>query len=226
MKMNLTSNQTNPSPTPTVWSIELPQRLYTWKRTANAPWGRVNSKEYRNHKKALRDFFGLSRVPRWGDAWVELEIHVDLVGEHAHGDWDNYGKIISDSLQDLLYDDDRQVIGGHVYKHLHAETPCVRIGARKLPHELALPGLAPRFTEEPVPGRPVPGEIYCHHKGGWYIVLSVGEVDMTHGGEVVRYASREDGKRYVRSLSEFTEVLEDGRPRFRLGWIEHIDEGA
>ena len=27
MKMNLTTNQTNPSPTPTVWSIELPQRL-------------------------------------------------------------------------------------------------------------------------------------------------------------------------------------------------------
>lgn len=214
---NLTPNKISfasspPSPTTNTWVADLPERLRTWKRTANTGYGRKNSKSYRDHKQKLRLWFRDQKVPSWGKAWVELELHVYLTDMRSHGDWDNYGKIVSDALQEILYDDDRQVIAAHVYKHLAAGAPRVVVAARRLPSLTGLPDLSPRFAprEEYYP---TPGEVFEHMNGGRYLILSVGEIDISHGGEVVRYVDLEDGERYVRQLPQFL-GKKDGTPRF------------
>lgn len=42
---------------------------------------------------------------------VRLTVHVYGV----QGDWDNYGKAISDALNQVAYEDDKQVVDGRVY---------------------------------------------------------------------------------------------------------------
>jgi len=41
-------------------------------------------------------------------------------------DWDNIGKIISDSLNEIAYKDDSQVVDAHV-KKFYGEIPCVNV---------------------------------------------------------------------------------------------------
>lgn len=41
-------------------------------------------------------------------------------------DWDNFGKIVSDALNQLLYRDDRQVVDGHVRK-FYGEVPGINV---------------------------------------------------------------------------------------------------
>lgn len=41
-------------------------------------------------------------------------------------DWDNFGKIVSDALNQILYNDDRQVVDGHV-KKFYGEVPGIHV---------------------------------------------------------------------------------------------------
>jgi Holliday junction resolvase RusA-like endonuclease len=41
-------------------------------------------------------------------------------------DWDNYGKIVSDSLNELLFKDDSQVVDGSVHKY-YGESPGINV---------------------------------------------------------------------------------------------------
>lgn len=41
-------------------------------------------------------------------------------------DWDNFGKIVSDALNQILYHDDRQVVDGHV-KKFYGEVPGMNV---------------------------------------------------------------------------------------------------
>lgn len=41
-------------------------------------------------------------------------------------DWDNYGKIVSDSLNQLMYKDDSQIVDGSVHKY-YGESPGINV---------------------------------------------------------------------------------------------------
>lgn len=136
------------------WECELPIRLASWKRTASGK-KRTNTREYRNQKKLLRDYFGLKRCPRWGSAWVELEAHVFFATYASHGDWDNLGKILSDALEGILYDNDRQVVSGKVVKHLSSGEERVVLLARVVDlDELEVPGSASWVKRSGIPELP------------------------------------------------------------------------
>lgn len=51
------------------------------------------------------------------------------------GDWDNCGKIISDALNEFLYEDDVQIVEAHVYKRVDAERPRVEVEIEEQPAE-------------------------------------------------------------------------------------------
>ncbi|GAW28973.1 RusA family crossover junction endodeoxyribonuclease [Carboxydocella sp. ULO1] len=48
---------------------------------------------------------------------VAVEIIIYLADKKA-GDWDNYGKAITDALNKVAYKDDRQIVDGRVIKRL------------------------------------------------------------------------------------------------------------
>lgn len=60
------------------------------------------------------------RVPAWpADAWYRLVVAVPT---DAIGDWDNFGKQVSDACNRILWMDDRQVRDG---RSVFTDAPCV-----------------------------------------------------------------------------------------------------
>lgn len=53
---------------------------------------------------------------------------------------------------------------------------------------------------------PLPGQLYCHRKGGLYVIVCIASEEATQRPVVV-YQSRQDGRYWTRPLEEFT----DGR---------------
>ena len=46
-------------------------------------------------------------------------------------DWDNYGKLFSDAMNGIVYEDDNQIVKCTVEKH-YAESPCVKITVKSI----------------------------------------------------------------------------------------------
>ena len=55
--------------------------------------------------------------------------------------------------------------------------------------------------------------IYRHFKGGYYIVHSIARIEKERDGEeVVVYQSLQDGQVWIRPVSEFQELVPEGKP--------------
>lgn len=50
-----------------------------------------------------------------------------LIRPTSTPDWDNYGKLVSDALNGLFYEDDAQVVDAMVSKHYTCGTPRVEV---------------------------------------------------------------------------------------------------
>lgn len=209
-----------------VWTCELPLRLKSWKRTASGE-KRTNTKAYSAHKKTLRDYFGLNRCPFWGDAWICLELHVYLPDFASHGDWDNYGKVVSDALEGILFKNDRQVLDGRVIKHLDSgeERVVLMAGTTRL-EDLDAPDIVAWGTRRGAAMhleqafelvrelRPtgVPIEMFTNHVKGDFVVLDIGGqgfgfhpdncFEGAFGGNFMEFENLEGLKREARDAAE------------------------
>ena len=64
-------------------------------------------------------------------ARYSLTVHAVYPNNGSHGDWDNLGKLISDALEKVAYENDRQIWEGHVVRSIG--TPRTEVRLRILP---------------------------------------------------------------------------------------------
>jgi crossover junction endodeoxyribonuclease RusA len=92
----------------------------------------VLSAEAKKYKRAVRDLFesdpNLITTAASKKRFVGLKI--DVYRPRKSGDLDNTLKAILDSLNENLYEDDRQVIEIHAMRHDDKDNPRVEIGVR------------------------------------------------------------------------------------------------
>lgn len=60
------------------------------------------------------------------DSLVTLQVYVHIRGA-GRGDWDNYGKLVSDALNGIVYHDDEQVVRATVAVDRHVKEPRTEI---------------------------------------------------------------------------------------------------
>ncbi len=96
-------------------SFSIPGRPHVWKRKATATdqFGkliRVTSKPQRLLKRQIA-MLGIAGRPRYWRKGKRYALAVRVVLPHlgGEGDCDNYGKLIMDALQQILWDNDKQV---------------------------------------------------------------------------------------------------------------------
>jgi len=65
-------------------------------------------------------------IPKSASKKIRAAMIAGLVRPTKRPDWDNIGKIISDSLNEIAYKDDSQVVDAHV-KKFYGESPCVNV---------------------------------------------------------------------------------------------------
>lgn len=90
--------------------------VYTPKKTTDA-------------ENAVRSAWIDAGFKSFGDAPIQIEVHtfrcipksrpkkVEIEHDTYKPDWDNVGKLVSDALNGLAYDDDSQIVSAHVVKH-------------------------------------------------------------------------------------------------------------
>lgn len=99
--------------------INAPIVPVTFKRVVPKRGQPFNPQEYSNFKDAL-GYYGLAAMR--GNQILSnalkltAKIYTRFKPESLNaGDWDNHAKAISDALNTICYEDDRQIIEGHVY---------------------------------------------------------------------------------------------------------------
>jgi Holliday junction resolvase RusA-like endonuclease len=65
-------------------------------------------------------------IPKSASKKMREEMLAGRIRPTKRPDWDNIGKIISDSLNEIAYKDDSQVVDAHV-KKFYGEVPCVNV---------------------------------------------------------------------------------------------------
>ena len=90
--------------------FDIPGRPVTWKRTVSIGKRRVTPAAMKAAKRHVQLRALQARPDGWPlDARYALEVVAHLANHAAEGDWDNYGKLISDALEGIAYRNDRQV---------------------------------------------------------------------------------------------------------------------
>lgn len=88
-----------------------------------SPAGKERKKQYQNEV-----FLQWKHAPRTDD---EVVLHVDYYfGNRRRVDWDNFFKIVGDSLNSIVFIDDSQIIEAKVRKHYDKTNPRVEIKIR------------------------------------------------------------------------------------------------
>lgn len=86
---------------------------------------------YMSHTgKALKESYQLQAMSQWKQGVLtcnlklEVSLFFDTKGKH---DIDNYGKLLYDSLQGIVYFDDSQIQEAHVKKFIDVENPRIEV---------------------------------------------------------------------------------------------------
>ncbi|AVX21616.1 Holliday junction resolvase RusA (prophage-encoded endonuclease) [Carboxydocella sporoproducens DSM 16521] len=84
--------------------------------TQRGKFVKERAQQYLAYKEAVAWYAVRAGVRRInGPVAVEIIIHL---ADKKAGDWDNYGKAITDALNKVAYKDDRQIVDGRVIKRL------------------------------------------------------------------------------------------------------------
>ena len=119
-------------------SFLVPLKAETWKRTQGVAGGkRHNNPRYIRWKADFARWCYMHRVyPTPWEQAVLLDVTVYFKAPKrpkknypSRGDWDNYGKAVSDALQGICYKDDRQIVEGTVRK-VYSEHDCLKVLVR------------------------------------------------------------------------------------------------
>ena len=91
----------------------------TFKRVVPKGGQPFNPAEYREFKAAL-GYYGLAAMRGNEPFRSPMKITAEIFTKYEPytlnaGDWDNHAKAISDALNAICYEDDRQIVEGHVY---------------------------------------------------------------------------------------------------------------
>ncbi len=92
----------------------------------------VLSSEAKQYKRKVRDLFESDErlIPTAANKKRFVGLKIDVYRPRKSGDLDNTLKAILDSLNENLYEDDRQVIEIHAARHDDKDNPRVEIGVR------------------------------------------------------------------------------------------------
>lgn len=76
------------------------------------------TEDYEGHVKTLTHYMLANYAGKWptSDKAARFGLVVRVHFFEHEGDWDNYGKIVSDACKGVLWVDDKQVDDGHVTK--------------------------------------------------------------------------------------------------------------
>lgn len=101
----------------------------TFKRVVPKGGQPFNPKEYEDFKIAL-GYYARNALRGLSPSTKPFKLFANVFTKYEPytlnaGDWDNHGKAISDALNDIVYDDDRQIISGTV--NLFKGTPHIEI---------------------------------------------------------------------------------------------------
>lgn len=80
----------------------------TWKRTNNVNGRRITPTEQREYQRLVRHLAALSKPAGW-PMHARYRMLVTVFRKADAGDWDNFGKNVSDALEGALYDNDRRI---------------------------------------------------------------------------------------------------------------------
>lgn len=92
----------------------------TFKRVIPKRGGQpFNPAEYSAFKDAL-GYYGLAAMKGRNPSLSPMKITAEIFTRYEPytlnaGDWDNHAKAIGDALNQICYDDDRQIVEGHIY---------------------------------------------------------------------------------------------------------------
>ena len=91
----------------------------TFKRVIPKKGQPFNPKDYSDFKDAL-GYYALAAMHGLYPSVAPMKITAQIFTQYEPyslnaGDWDNHAKAISDALNSICYDDDRQIVEGHVY---------------------------------------------------------------------------------------------------------------
>ena len=87
----------------------------------------ILSKKYRETKEAL----ALETKSQWKGAPLKAKLTVNIVlyfGDKRHRDIDAYLKILLDSMEGIVYEDDEQIVELHVFKEYSKADPRTEVG--------------------------------------------------------------------------------------------------
>ena len=99
--------------------IDAPIVPVTFKRVIPRRGRPVNPAEYSAFKDAL-GYYGLAAMRGYEPFTTPMKITAEIFTKYEPytlnaGDWDNHAKAISDALNAICYEDDRQIVEGHIY---------------------------------------------------------------------------------------------------------------
>lgn len=87
----------------------------------------------KHHEEMIAALWTAAKGPLLGPL-VELDVWVWQTtfknGNRRGGDWDNFGKLASDALNKLAYEDDKRIIDAHVHKRIDNYAPRLAIRLR------------------------------------------------------------------------------------------------
>lgn len=117
----------------------LPGRPTSWKRTTGKGRARFTDPAMRAAKAshalralAARQAWVLARRRPWPMAGeFEIEVLAFMPDRRGLPDWDNLGKLISDAIEGIVYENDRQVSDGIVRRRIDAARPRTEVVIRR-----------------------------------------------------------------------------------------------
>lgn len=116
--------------------FSVPTEPVPFKRAMTNGKRRFNDQRYSDFKTYVRLHAQVAmqgRAPFTGTVKLIVKVFTKFKPESLNaGDWDNHGKAVSDALNGICYDDDRQVIDGHVL--LFKGDPHVEIELEEINH--------------------------------------------------------------------------------------------
>ncbi len=102
---------------PTI-KITAPIEPVPFKRTLTNGKRRFNDKRYSEFKNQLGTFARAAmkgQAPLTGAIKINIEVYKKIIPTALkYGDWDNHAKAISDALNGICYQDDKQIVEGHI----------------------------------------------------------------------------------------------------------------
>jgi len=91
---------------------------------------RYETKAGKDFKKIIREAWLNQTDSNFEDNLVEINIKLYFGDKRKH-DWDNYSKSLCDSLNDIAYNDDSQIMKGVIEKFYDKENPRIELELKK-----------------------------------------------------------------------------------------------